>query len=119
MVKISFAPIKEIVVHEHIMVMLDDLLRSRITPAGAVPLYWCNGVLFTFSSLPWTRDVIKDYLEGKIHWMEVQYTRMDKYKPIMELKDENFGPRAQSIRVIDTSASNLHLEFTKWLKSQM
>jgi hypothetical protein len=118
MVKISFAPIKEVVVHEHIIVPLDDLLRSRITPAGTVPLYWCGGVLFTFSSMPWTRDIVRDYLDGKIHWVEIQYTRLDKYKPVLELKDENYG-QAQKIRIIDTSASALHIELTKWLKAQM
>ncbi len=119
MVKITFAPIKEVIVHEHIMVPMDDMLRGRITPAGAMPLYWCGGILFTFSSLPWTKDIVKDYLEGKIHWAEVQYTRMDRYSPVLELKDENYGGQAQKIRIIDTSASALHTDITKWLKSLM
>lgn len=118
MVKISFAPIKEVVVHENIMVPMDDLLRSRVTPAGNMPLYWCGGVLFTFSSMPWTRDIVKDYLEGKIHWVEVQYSRMDKYNPVLELKDENYT-QSQKIRIIDTSASSIHVEVSKWLKSLM
>ncbi len=117
--KITPSPLKEIVVHEHIVVPMDDLLRSRITPQGNMPLYWCGGVLFTFSSMPWTRDIVKDYLDGKIHWVEVQYARMDKYKPVVELKDENYGSQQQKIRIIDTSASSLHTELSKWLKTQM
>ncbi len=118
-VKISYDPLKEVVIHEHIMVPMDDMLRSRITPAGNMPLYWCGGVLFTFSSMPWSKEIVKDYLSGKIHWVEVQYTRMDKYKPVVELKDENYGGQGQRIRIIDTSASSLHMELAKWLKDKM
>ncbi len=116
MVKISAAPIKEIVVHEFIDVPMDDLLRSRITPSGTFPLYWCGGILFTFNSMPWTRDIVKDYLEGKVHWTEVQYTVMEKYTPVLGLNDKNYGAE-HKIRVIDTSASGLHTDFVKWLKT--
>lgn len=116
-IKITHAPLKEIVVHEFIRVQLDDLLRSRITPAGTMPLYWCGGVLFTFSSMPWTKDIVRDYMEGKIHWLEVQFTELDKFKPVLEIKDENY-PQAQRVRVIDTSSSALHTELAKWLKMQ-
>jgi hypothetical protein len=118
-VKITSAPIKEVVVHESILVSFDDLLRSRITPAGSVPLYWCNGILFTFSSMPWSKDVIRDYLDGRLHWIEVQYTRMDHYRQVAELRDENFGAQAQRVRVIDTSASLVHQELTRWLKAKL
>jgi hypothetical protein len=116
-IKITHAPLKEIVIHEYVSIPIDDLLRSRVTPAGSMPLYWCGGLVFTFSSMPWTRDIVKDYIEGKIHWMEVQYSVMDKYKPVLEIKDENY-PQAQRVRVIDTSASALHTELAKWLKLQ-
>lgn len=116
MVKISFAQLKELVVHECVYVENDDLLRERITPAGNMPLYWCGGILFSFSSMPWTRDIVKEYLEGKIHWVEVHYTKMDKYKPIVQLFDDNYKAEMK-IRVIDTSKSTLHNDFVKWLKS--
>jgi hypothetical protein len=115
MIKVTFAPIKEVVVHEYIMVDMEDLLRERITPAGTMPLYWCNGVLFSFSSMPWTKDIVRDYLDGKIHWAEVHFTKMEKYRPVMDLNDKNYNAELK-IRVIDTSKSALHQDFTKWLK---
>lgn len=114
MVKVSFSPIQELVVHEVVAMDYDDLLRERITPAGNMPLYWCNGVVFSFSSLPMTRDVIKDYLQGKIHWMELHYSSMPKFEPIVELNDEQFKATLK-IRVIDTSKSVLHSDIIKWL----
>ncbi len=115
MLKVTFTPIKELTIHEVLKVDFEDLLRERITPAGSAPLYWCNGILFNFASLPFSKAVIEDYMEGKIHWAEVHYTEFAKYAPVLELNDEHYsGP--QKVRAIDTSRSELHLEFIKWLK---
>lgn len=117
MAKITYAPADELIVHEILPVNKDDLLRERITPAGTMPLCWCNGILFSFSSIPMTDDVTKEYLKGKIHWLEVHYTYMEKYTPILTLNEEEYKG-AMNVRIIDTSISKLHQEFTKWLKSQ-
>lgn len=118
MVKITFSPLQEIVVHEVVEITRDDLLRERITPAGNMPLYWCDSMLFSFSSLPMTRDVVREYLDGRIHWAELHYSKMDKYIPVLELSDEHYSSSSLKIRVIDTSNSNLHRELIKWLKAQ-
>lgn len=118
MVKITFSPIQEIVIHEVVDINYDDLLRERITPAGNMPLYWCDGIIFSFSSLPMTRDAIREYLDGRIHWMELHYSKADKYTPVLELVDEHYSNTSLKIRVIDTSNSSLHKELIKWLKSQ-
>ena len=118
MVKIEYSPATELVVHEVIKGDKDDLLRERVTPAGTMPLYWCDGILFSFSSLPMTDDVVKDYLKGRIHWLEVHFTKMEDYTPVLTLNDEEYKA-TMSIRVIDTSSSELHKEFVKWLKSNI
>ncbi len=116
MVKITYAPIQELVVHEAVKVQVDDLLRERVTPAGTMPLYWCNGILFSFSSVPMSKRVIDDYMNGVIHWMEVHFCEMKDYSPVMDLNDEHYNSSTLKIRVIDTSKSALHTEFAKWLK---
>ncbi len=116
MVKISYSPIEELVVHEVVEVQKDDLLRERITPSGNMPLYWCNGILFSFSSIPMTEEIVRDYLRGKIHWLEIHFTKEAKYTPVLTLSDEEYKA-TMSIRVIDTSKSKLHTELTKWLKT--
>ena len=115
MVRITYSPTLELVVHEVVDMSKDDLLRERITPAGNMPLYWCGGVLFSFSSVPMTDDIIKDYLRGRIHWLEVHFTRMEKFTPIITFEAEEYKSN-MSVRVIDTTASPLHKEFIKWLK---
>jgi hypothetical protein len=117
MAKITYAPIKELVVHDAVNIDYEDLLRERITPAGNMPLYWCSGILFSFNSMPLTEEIVKDYLGGTIHWLEVHYSPMKDYQPIVELKDEQYNA-TMKIRVIDTSRSGLHAEFIKWLKAK-
>ena len=116
MTKITYAPMDELVIHEVIEMTKDDIMRERVTPQGTMPLYWCDGFLFSFSSLPLSEEVTRDYLKGKIHWLEVHYTKMDKYEPILSLNEEEFK-QTMNIRVIDTSISSLHQEFTSWLKA--
>ena len=116
--KITYSPALELVIHETIELEKDDLLRGRITPAGTVPLYWCNGILFSFSSLPMTDEIVKDYLRGKIHWLEIHFTKESKYTPILVLNEEEYKG-TMNIRVIDTSKSALHNELIKWLKTKI
>ena len=118
MPKITYAPAEELIVHDIIEVTKDDLLRERVTPAGTIPLMWCNGILFSFSSLPMTDDVTKDYLKGKLHWLEVHFARMDSYIPVLPLSEEEYKASI-SVRIIATSTSELHREFVKWLKSNV
>jgi len=118
MVKISFAPVKELVVHEVVEMKKEDLIRERITPAGNMPLYWCDGIIFSFSSLPMTDAIVNDYLSGKIHWLEVHFARMPKYTEVISLEAEEYKA-TMNVRVIDTSASLLHREFVAWLKSNI
>jgi hypothetical protein len=118
MVKINFSPIKELVVHEAVELSMDDLMRERITPQGNLPLYWCSGIVFSFSSMPMTDQMVKEYIEGKIHWMEAHYSEMKRHTPVVELRDEQYGPSSQKIRVIDTSGfSSIHRDFVEWIKT--
>ena len=116
MARITYSPAEELVIHEIVEVTKDDLLRERVTPQGTMPLYWVNGFLFSFSSLPMTDEVTKDYLKGKLHWLELHYAKMDKYMPMLTLDEEEYKQKL-NIRVIDTSFSNIHQELSKWLKN--
>lgn len=118
MVRITFEPTNEIVIHDIVAVEIEDLLRERVTPAGTMPLYWCNGVLFSFSSLPLTEEVVKDYMRGKLHWLEVHYAKMPQYKPVLQLNEDEYKT-ALNVRIIDTSKSPVHSELTKWIKSSV
>jgi hypothetical protein len=117
MVKVTYSPIKELVIHELVKVPFDDLLRGRITPQGNMPLYWCDGIAFTFNSMPMSDQLVQEYLNGIIHWMEIHFCEMKKYEEVVELNDEQYKATMR-IRMIDTSKSALHSEVIKFLKSK-
>ena len=110
-----YDPIKTLVVHDVAKVPLEDLMRERITPGVTMPLYWCNGILFSFASAPMADEIVADYFKGKIHWLEVHYTEMKEYRSVVELNDEHYNGK-MTIRVIDTTMSQLHKDFAGWLK---
>ncbi len=114
MVKITYSPIEELIIHDVIEVEKEDLLRERVTPAGTMPLYWCDGYLFSFSSLPFSEEVIKDYILGKVHWLEVHFTKMKEYTSVLALNEDEYKA-TMNVRVIDTSKSDLHKKVVKWL----
>ncbi len=114
-VSVTYSPIKELVVHDVIKTDLKELIRSRTTPQGNMPLYWCDGVLFGFTSLPPTKDVIKDYLNGCIHWMEVKDTEMKDYKKEVEANDEQYLKTS----VVNTDTNAVHKSFIRWLKGNV
>lgn len=93
----------------------DALLLERITPAGNMPLYWCSGIVFSFSSVPMTEEIVREYLRGRIHWIEVHFARMEKYVPVISFEPEEYKS-TMTVRIIDTSSSILHKEFVGWLK---
>ncbi len=117
MTKITFAPIEELVVHDTFEMDRDDLYRERITPGGNLPLFWCDGILYSFSPLPLSDEMVKEYLKGRIHWGEVHYAKMQDYQPIVSLEAEEYKS-TMNIRVLSTGRSQLHKDFIKWLKTK-
>lgn len=117
MAKITYAPLEELIVHDTLELSKDDLFRERITPQGNLPLFWNNGILYHFQSLPMNDDITKEYLKGRIHWSDVHFTRMDAYQPTMTLESEEYKS-TMTLRVLNTSNIALHSDVIKWLKSR-
>ncbi len=84
MVKITFKPWEELVVHETIKYELKELIELKTrylkTGQGSEALLWAEGVVFTRTIMPPTDDVVRDQLKGIIHYSSVEYAMMPKYK---------------------------------------
>ena len=118
MPKITYFPAQELIVHDVLGLEKEEMLRANVTPNGNMPLYWCDGVLYSFSSPPITEEVISEMLKGKIHWLEVRYTKMPKYASLLTLNEEEYKA-TMNFRVISTEKFELHREFISWLKKNM
>ncbi|MGI0141106.1 MAG: hypothetical protein ACREBF_00430 [Candidatus Micrarchaeales archaeon] len=118
MAKISYLPTQELIVHDVISLQKEDMLRANVTPNGNMPLYWCDGMLYSFSSPPATEEVIADMLKGRIHWLEVRYSKMEKFQSMLSLNEEEYKA-TMNFRIISTDKFDLHKEFIKWLKTHI
>jgi hypothetical protein len=100
LVKVTIKPWQEIVIHEVIQHDIKSFLKLRALGLQsrelAPPLMWAEGVLFARAPMPQTSDVIKEQLQGVIHFSSFEFAVMPKYQN--ELKWEGV-----SIPVMDVS----------------
>jgi hypothetical protein len=118
-VSIKYQPIKEIIVHELVKVnSVEEFLNIRTAnvPLGgaANPSRWVDGILYDASGLPPTPEVIKDQLEGILHFAAVEYTEMKEYKPYLKNSTNNVV-----LPIINMSNNAVIIEIGQWLKKQL
>ena len=117
MVKITYEPIKEIVIKEYVRFeKIEDLIYifAQLRASGApVSLNWANGLVFVYSLISPENDLIlEDYLKGRVYWTNVSFAEMPKYKPLVETKE-----RVQ-VPIINASSSPIIVQVMEWLKQQ-
>ena len=119
MVKISYEPWDQIVVHEIIVRDSEELFTSVIMQALAsgvqiVPsVAWWDGVAFTFAHFPDTDDIVRDKLKGTIHYSSVSYATYPDYKPEVPVK---IGTSSYPIKLQKAGSNPTLVELVKFLK---
>ena len=116
-VAISYSPFKEIVILEKTRFNTpEDIARFTSVIAGGklAGLYWVDGVVFLYFSLPASTTVVaKELLEnGKVYWTFVGYALMPKYAQVIETKEKMIVP------VVDISSDPILRKVAQWLKEQ-
>jgi len=118
LVKITFKPWEEVIIHEAIYYSYEDLIKLcsiGVQPGGlAEPLRWAEGVVFRFAVMPPTNEVVKETLQGRIHWNVVEWALMPAYKNVIMIADIN-----AKIPIINVSATTILSEVAKALKEQV
>lgn len=117
LVKITFKPWEEVVIHESIHYSFEDLVKLcsiGVQPGGlAAPLQWAEGVIFRFVAMPPTDEVVREQLQGKVHWSAVEWALMPAYKNLIMISDIN-----AKIPIINVSATAILCEVAKELREQ-
>ncbi len=114
MVEFEYQPWKKIIIHEIVEYPLEYFINSATIgiKKGGIgrPLRWSNGLILISTSFQPTEDVIKEQLQGIIHFTSLHYSRMPKFQrevtgadririPIMNLSNHAvFGPMAKWIK---------------------
>jgi hypothetical protein len=104
---------KKVVIHE--IVKYDSNVFVELHALGIPPggigrsLLWANGVLFEHNLMPPTTDVIKDQLNGTIHWSSLQFAFMPKYKKSITVDNV-------LIHIGNVNSNKLFYKMAEWLK---
>ena len=115
MVKITYEPWKTIVIHEIIQYDLQMLVHLRClgVQSGqlARPINWANGVAFAHNGMPPTNEVIKEQLQGRLHWSSLQFAFMPKHQPLITITEGNIR-----VPVLDLSDNIIFRDMAEWIK---
>ncbi|MCJ7632953.1 hypothetical protein MUP77_11255 [Candidatus Bathyarchaeota archaeon] len=132
MVKVTFSPWEEVVIHEPIQYTYDELVYIQSLgvqagslapapsltyqpaapqPSALIPLYWAEGVIFTHVIMQPTEDVIREQLRGIVHWVSIVWALMPSYQNIVVVKDTNVR-----IPIINASQSETFCNVARALK---
>ena len=119
MVTIKHQPINEIIIHELVKVnSIEDFLsiKTNNVPLGnsAPPARWADGILYEPQGFPATPEIIKDQMEGKIHFAAIEYTEMPQFKPYLKNTTNNV-----LLPIIDMSHNAATKQIAIWLKGQI
>jgi len=117
LVQVTFKPSEELIIHESIQHSLPDLIKLcsvDVQPGGlARPLSWAEGVVFRFSRMAPTDEIVRELLQGKVHWNVVEWALMPQYKQVIPIDEIN-----ARIPVINVCTTTILCEAAKALKEQ-
>ena len=113
MVEIVYEPAKQLVIMEVTQYSLQEfkeILGAIIKAGQPFVLNWAEGIVFIRIPLPpTTKDLIKEFLAGKIYWSNVTFALMPKYQPTLKAT-------GYEIPVINATPNTVMREVARWLK---
>jgi hypothetical protein len=123
LVKVTYAPIRELVVHEVIeqdqTTFFEDVTRDMLaSPVHVEPtINWVDGFALLIAQLPPTDEIVADNLRGKVHYQAVLFTRMAYQSKIaVRLGNQDYTVR---LRKADNNPNLVDLvSFLKDLKTE-
>ena len=118
MVKITYKPWDEIIIHEAIEYSAEELVRlvSVGVPPGGIghSLLWANGIAFKHEALPQVSEVVREQLEGRLHWAYVMFAAMPQCRDYIIIEETNVR-----IPIINVSNNPVLRETAEWMRQQL
>lgn len=117
MIKVTFKPYEELVVHEYQKFQLDEMVKLRTIgmQVGSIApnFQWTQGLVMWREAFPQNEAITKENLDGKIHWLWLAFADMPDYKPSIFFKETSV-----TIPVMDVSDNPVFSGAATWLKAQ-
>jgi hypothetical protein len=115
MVKITYQPWEEIVIHEAVEYPLAALLEMQSfgVPPGSMgrSLMWANEIAFAYAAMPANDDVLAEQLKGRMHWASVVFATMPTYESAVVLQETGIR-----VPVVDVSGNPSLYAVARWLR---
>lgn len=114
--EIAIEPWKKLIIHEVIEYRFDDWVKqiafSTRTSGGGIPtMQWANGIVFSPANFPTTDAVMKEQLNGVLHWSSVSFAIKEKFEH--QVVRDN-----ATINLVDVSVNEIFKELAEKLKSK-
>lgn len=74
-------------------------------------MVWVDGIIFDKGGLPDTDEVVRDKLNGILHWNFLHYTILEKYQPEFRVEGNIRIP------VVNVSDNETFKEMAVWIKN--
>ena len=117
MVEFIYEPWKTVVIHEIVQYDLQTFVNLQGIGAQSGQLgrglSWANGVAFQHLPMLPTEEIIKEQLQGRIHWSQLAFTFMPEHISMITIPDGNVR-----IPIINLNDNVLFRELTEWIKKQ-
>jgi len=120
MPEVIYAPRKQVIIHEYSRYdSIENLISGTYggAPPGATvgPIKWVDGVALVHSAYPMTTEsVVKELLEGRLHWDHVSFAPMEEYKRNLHLEDSNI-----TAQFINVSVNPVFRDIAKFIRENL
>ncbi|MFH1327690.1 MAG: hypothetical protein ABIH76_02385 [Candidatus Bathyarchaeota archaeon] len=113
-VDIEIKPWSKLIVHEVVKSTVEILVKMQAmfieSSQEIIPLMWAGGIVFHHGSFPESSETVREMLQGRLHWMAVEYAPLKKYTPMLKYKDTN-----REVPIVDVSYNPIFRKLAKQL----
>jgi len=119
MTEVSYEPRKRVIIHEYSCYdSVEELIRGAFSgaPPGATvgPVRWVDGVALIPKAYPMTEAIVKELIEGRLHWDHVSFAPMEEYKRNIHVEDMRV-----TAEVINVSVNPTFRVIAKFIKEKL
>ncbi|MFH1328620.1 MAG: hypothetical protein ABIH76_07270 [Candidatus Bathyarchaeota archaeon] len=111
---IEIKPWSKLTVHEVVKSTAENLIKTQAmvieSSQQVLPLMWAGGIVFRNVAFPESSETVMEMLQGRLHWMAVEYAPLKKYTPMLKYKDTN-----REVPIVDVSYNKIFPKLAKQL----
>ena len=122
MAKMTYRPWKEVVIHEILEYNVQELCSNKVRQvlqsgaAGITPsLGWAEGLIFSYVPFPDTDDVVREKLNGIIHYSVVEYALLPEYRAEIQV---TIAGSQYSVRLQKVQENPVFIDLARFLKER-